>query len=143
MASHLTGSLLIKGEITGSEDLFIEGELQGKIRMKEGRVTVGEKGRVVADIEAREIVVRGQVKGKLHGQDRLQVGQTGRADGDMLTPRIFIEDGAEIHGRVEISRTPENRPAEGFLNGKDKTLLAAGVKDLGGSAPGGAKPSVA
>ena len=59
-ASHITSTLRIKGDITGRDDLFIDGELEGTIRLEEGRVTIGPKGRVTADVEAREIVVRGQ-----------------------------------------------------------------------------------
>jgi cytoskeletal protein CcmA (bactofilin family) len=96
--------LVIKGEITGREDLFIDGDIQGKIRIDEGRVTIGSHGRVTADIIAREIVVQGNVKGNLHGRERVQIGQTGCARGNVLTRRISLDDGAEMHGNVEITQ---------------------------------------
>ena len=108
-AGHLTSSLVIKGEITGREDLFIDGEVQGKICLEDGRVTIGPNGRVTADVQAREIVVRGKVKGSLHGDDRVQIGTTGHATGDVVTRLISIEEGAEVHGRVEIIRSEELR----------------------------------
>lgn len=111
-AGHLTSSLVIKGEITGREDLFIDGEVHGTIRIEEGRVTIGPNGRINADVEAREIVVRGEVKGNLQGRERVQIGQTGCARGDISTRRILVEDGAELHGRVEITRAPETRAEE-------------------------------
>jgi cytoskeletal protein CcmA (bactofilin family) len=110
-AGHLTGALTIKGEITGRDDLVVDGELEGLIRLDGGKVTVGPTGRVTANIEAREIVVRGTVKGSLQARERVQIGPTGCATGDIATRRIFIEDGAEIHGKVEIVRAEESRPA--------------------------------
>jgi cytoskeletal protein CcmA (bactofilin family) len=103
-AGHLTSTLVIKGEISGRDDLFIDGEVQGKIRLDEGKLTVGPNGRVSADVEAKEIVIRGKVKGNLNGRERVQISQTGCATGDIVTQRILIEDGAEMHGRVEIKR---------------------------------------
>jgi len=108
-AGHLTSSLVIKGQITGREDLFIDGEVQGSIRLEDGRVTIGPNGRVTADIQAREIVVRGSVKGSLLGSDRVQIGPTGHATGDVVTRLISIEEGAEVHGKVEIIRSEELR----------------------------------
>jgi len=108
-AGHLTSSIIIKGEITGREDLFIDGEVHGSIRLEDGRVTIGQNGRVIADVQAREIVVRGSVKGKLHGSDRVQIGPTGHATGDVVTRLISIEEGAEVHGKVEIIRSEELR----------------------------------
>jgi cytoskeletal protein CcmA (bactofilin family) len=119
-AGHVSSTLVIKGEITGREDLFIDGDVQGKIRIEEGKVTVGSRGRVTADIAAREILVQGNVKGNLHGRERVQIGQTGRAHGNVVTRRISIDDGAEMHGNVEItpaeasaqpSRTPSAKSA--------------------------------
>jgi cytoskeletal protein CcmA (bactofilin family) len=110
-AGHLTSSIVIKGEITGREDLFIDGEVQGKIRLEDGRVTIGPNGRVTADVQAREIVVRGSVRGSLQGSDRVQIGPTGRATGDVVTRLISIEEGAEVHGKVEVNRSEELRAA--------------------------------
>jgi cytoskeletal protein CcmA (bactofilin family) len=119
-AGHLTASLTIKGEITGREDFYIDGEVQGKVRLEDGRVTVGPNGRVTADIEAREIVIRGTVKGNLHARDRVQIGQTGSATGNVVTRRISIDDGAELRGKVEVVRAEEARPSRpnGAANGE-------------------------
>jgi cytoskeletal protein CcmA (bactofilin family) len=110
-AGHLTKSLVIKGEITGREDLFIDGEVQGKIRIEEGVVTVGPSGRVNAEIVAREIVIQGNVKGNLTGRDRVQIAHSGRANGNVITRRISIDDGAELRGNVEITPAEEARGA--------------------------------
>ena len=101
-AGRISRTLAIKGEITGSDDLFVDGDIQGKISIAEGRVTIGANGRVTADVVAREIVVQGNVKGNLHGRERVQIGSTGCARGNVITRRFVVEDGAEIHGHVEI-----------------------------------------
>lgn len=108
-ASHLTSLLTIKGELTGRDDLLIDGQVQGKICIENGRVSIGPNGRVTADIEAREIVVDGRVKGRLQGQERVQIGSAGRASGEVRTRRLRVEEGAEIHGNVDVTRAQEQR----------------------------------
>lgn len=107
VGSRLTSSLTIKGEITGREDLLIDANLDGLIHLDGATVTVGPSGRLSANIEAGEIVVHGDVKGGLLAAERVRVGPTGRTTGDIVSRRIFIEAGAEIHGRVEVMRTDE------------------------------------
>ena len=106
-AGNVSTSISITGEITGREDLFIDGEVQGSVHISEGNVTVGPNGRVVADIEAREIAVRGKVKGTLRGRERVQIGRTGEVTGDIVTRRLAVEEGGIISGKVEVSRTEE------------------------------------
>jgi cytoskeletal protein CcmA (bactofilin family) len=105
----VTSSLVIKGEIRGREDLYIDGEVQGSIHLVDGRVTVGPHGKISADVDAREIVVRGIVKGSLRGRDRVEVGRTGDIRGDITTLRFAIEEGAQIHSKVEITRADDSR----------------------------------
>jgi cytoskeletal protein CcmA (bactofilin family) len=105
----VTSSILIKGEIRGREDLYIDGEVQGSIHLVDGRVTIGPHGKISADVDAREIVIRGTVKGSLRGRDRVEVGRTGDIRGDITTLRIAIEEGAQIHSKVEISRVEDSR----------------------------------
>ena len=107
----ITSTLIIKGEITGREDLYIDGEVQGSIRLTEGRVTIGPHGKIAADVDAREIVVRGTVKGAVRGRERVEIGRTGEVRGDIATIRIAIEEGAEIHSKVEITRADDSRNA--------------------------------
>jgi len=109
VVKHLTSALVIKGEITGKGDLCIDGEVTGEIRLEDGTVTIGPEGRVRADIQAREIVVRGRVEGNLIGRERVQIGASGQASGNVLTKVISIEEGAELHGEVEVTRGEEHR----------------------------------
>jgi cytoskeletal protein CcmA (bactofilin family) len=107
----ITSSLIIKGEIRGREDLYVDGEVQGTIHLSEGRVTVGPHGKISADVDAREIIVRGTVKGAVRGRERVEIGRTGEIRGDIVTIRIAIEEGAQIHSKVEISRADDSRGA--------------------------------
>jgi cytoskeletal protein CcmA (bactofilin family) len=110
----ITSTLLIKGEIRGREDLYIDGEVQGSIHLSEGRVTIGPHGKISADVDAREVIVRGTVKGAVRGRERVEIGRTGEIRGDIATIRIAIEEGAQIHSKVEIARVENSqgtRPA--------------------------------
>jgi cytoskeletal protein CcmA (bactofilin family) len=108
----LTRLLVVKGEITGQDDLVIDGEVHGKIRLAGGKLTIGPDGRVTADIEAPEIVVRGEVKGNIKGRNRVQIAATGKVSGEITTKSIAIEDGAAVHGlRVNLEREERPRPA--------------------------------
>jgi cytoskeletal protein CcmA (bactofilin family) len=108
----LTRLLVVKGEITGQDDLVIDGEVHGKIRLAAGKLTIGPEGRVTADIEAPEVVVRGEVKGNIKGRDRVQIAATGKAGGEITTKSIAIEEGAQVHGlRVNLETEERPRPA--------------------------------
>ncbi len=101
-AACVTQGIKIKGEISGREDLFLDGTFEGKIHIADGSFTVGPNARVNAEIEAREIIVRGEVIGTLKARERVQVWSTGRVTGDMETRGIVIEDGAILRGKVEV-----------------------------------------
>lgn len=103
--SHVSSGIRIRGEISGNTDLYIDGEVQGNLCFGQAMVTVGPSGRVKADIEAREIVVLGSVQGTLRAQERVQLGGQSRVRGDLLTPRIAIEDGAALSGKIDMTRT--------------------------------------
>ena len=128
----VTSSILIKGEIRGREDLYIDGEVQGSIHLVDGRVTVGPHGKVSADVDAREIVIRGIVKGSLRGRDRVEVGRTGDIRGDISTLRIAIEEGAQIHSKVEITRGDESRAPRVHEKSKSVSAVQPLVMKAGG-----------
>jgi cytoskeletal protein CcmA (bactofilin family) len=99
-------SLVIKGEVTGSESLCIEGQVEGSISLSgdADRVTVGRTGVVSANLVAREIVVMGKVRGNLEASDRVDIRNDGSLTGDVVTQRITIEDGAFFKGNVDIRK---------------------------------------
>jgi|HubBroStandDraft_6_1064221.scaffolds.fasta_scaffold62934_6 cytoskeletal protein CcmA (bactofilin family) len=105
----ITSTLLIKGEVRGSDDLYVDGEVQGTIHLTNGRVTVGPHGKISADVDAREIIVRGKVTGALRGRERVEIGSTGEVRGDIATSRIAIGEGAQIHSKVEIARVENSQ----------------------------------
>lgn len=111
-SSTISAGLKIKGEITGTADLVIDGDTQGKIRIANGRVTVAQNGRVNADIDAREIVVNGTVQGNLKATESVRLGANSHVEGSVLTPRIGIDDGARLRGNVEMIRAGEAPSAE-------------------------------
>jgi cytoskeletal protein CcmA (bactofilin family) len=94
----------IKGEVTGTEDLFVDGLVDGKITIANSTVTIGPNATVKADITARELVVRGRADGKFTATERIQLWHTARVRGDLKCERISIEDGAELSGMVEAGR---------------------------------------
>ena len=101
--------LLIKGEISGSESLFIDGKVEGTINLPGNRVTVGRNGQVAANIVSREIVVLGKVRGNVTATDRVDIRSEGALTGDVTAARISIEDGAFFKGGIDI-RKPEAKP---------------------------------
>jgi cytoskeletal protein CcmA (bactofilin family) len=110
-SSKISSGLKIHGEISGTADLYIDGEVQGKLRLGNARVTVGPNGRVRADIEAREIVIDGTVNGNLKAGERAHFGSSSRVEGSVTTPRIGIDDGARLRGNVETVQTMPAREA--------------------------------
>jgi cytoskeletal protein CcmA (bactofilin family) len=97
-------SLVIKGEVSGSESLYIDGRVEGSINLSGNRVTVGRNGVVAANISAREIVVLGKVRGNLTASDRVDIRSDGSLTGDVVAARISIEDGAFFKGGIDIRK---------------------------------------
>lgn len=97
-------SLVIKGEVSGSESLYIDGRVEGSINLAGNRVTVGRNGQVAANISAREIVVLGKVRGNLNASDRVDIRNEGSLTGDVVAQRISIEDGAFFKGGIDIRK---------------------------------------
>jgi len=126
--SRIGSGLKIRGEITGSSDMYIDGDVQGKIRVGSGRLTIGPNGRIQADLEAREIVVNGTVLGNLKASDRVQLGPSGSVQGGVVTPRIGIDDGARLRGNVETARAGE---PSGTAKSNEKQDLRALVATKG------------
>jgi cytoskeletal protein CcmA (bactofilin family) len=105
-------SLVVKGEVTGSESLYIDGKVDGTINLPGNRVTVGRNGQVSANISAREVVVLGKVKGNINASDRVDIRSEGALTGDVIAQRISIEDGAFFKGGIDIRKPgQESKPA--------------------------------
>ncbi|MBZ5531640.1 MAG: polymer-forming cytoskeletal protein [Acidobacteriia bacterium] len=97
-------SLVIKGEVTGSESLYVDGRVEGAVNLPGHRVTVGRNGHVQANIQAKEVVVLGKVKGNVTASDRVDIRNDGSLTGDVVCQRISIEDGAFFKGSIDIGK---------------------------------------
>jgi cytoskeletal protein CcmA (bactofilin family) len=102
--THIGKSILIKGELSGSESVYLNGELEGSVELRDGSLTVGPNGRIRANVEARNIVLHGPVDGNLYGSERVGLKKSAVLVGDINTPRITIEDGAYLKGNVQIQK---------------------------------------
>jgi cytoskeletal protein CcmA (bactofilin family) len=114
----LIGSTIeIKGSIVGDEDLLVEGRVDGKIELRQHSVTVGKCGRIKADIYGRSIVVLGEVDGNLYGEEQIILRQSSNVRGNLVAPRVTLEDGANFRGSIDMSsptadRMPDAQPDE-------------------------------
>lgn len=104
-------SVIIKGDISGSESLYIDGRVEGTINFADSRVTIGRNAVIVANVSAKEVVVMGTVTGNIHCADRLDIRSEATVTGDVVTPRVCIEDGALVKGSVEV-RTDKRQAAQ-------------------------------
>jgi cytoskeletal protein CcmA (bactofilin family) len=104
-------SLIIKGEVSGSESLYIDGKIEGAINLPGNRVTIGRNGQVAANIMAREVVVLGKVRGNVHASDRIDIRSEGSLTGDVIAARISIEDGAFFKGGIDIRKAGDVKAA--------------------------------
>jgi cytoskeletal protein CcmA (bactofilin family) len=96
-------SICIRGELTGNEDLTIEGRVEGKIELREHHLTIGPNGRIQAEIGAKTVLVQGEVNGNIAAIDKVELAASGRVKGDITAPRIVIADGARFKGAVDMS----------------------------------------
>ena len=111
--ARLGSTLHVKGEITGNEDLLIDGSVEGLVQLEDRKLTVGASAKVTADVIAREVVVYGNVKGNLRARDRIEIKKDGSVVGDLTTARISIEDGAYFKGSIEIDKTGDEADKSG------------------------------
>jgi cytoskeletal protein CcmA (bactofilin family) len=132
-AACITQGIRIKGEVTGKEDLFVDGTLEGKLDLGNASVTVGPNGKVKADISAREVIVRGHAEGKIEGTERVQLWNTGRVTGEVKTERLAIEDGALLRGKVEAGKA-QSRGTEGRWKGGNASDSSGSGKSSGAAA---------
>ena len=102
-------SVVIKGELSGSEDLTIEGQVDGKIELRQNILTIGPNGRIKAEIFAKAVVVQGEVVGNITATEKVDIRDAGSVDGDLAAPRIAIADGAHFRGSIDMKR--DGKPA--------------------------------
>ncbi len=123
-ASRITPGLSLKGEISGREDLWVGGSVEGSLRFDASRVVVGATGVVHGGIEAREIVIEGNVEGDLRAAERLEIAQTGSVRGEASAPRLSMHEGAVFNGSIEVVRAGESRSGPPGTSSSSRTLPA-------------------
>jgi cytoskeletal protein CcmA (bactofilin family) len=107
-------SVVIKGELNGSEDLTIEGQVEGKIELKDHALTIGPNGKIKAQIFAKSVIVLGEVNGNVSASEKVDIRDGGSVDGDIISPRVAIAEGAHFRGSVDMQRkggqAPQQKP---------------------------------
>ena len=99
-------SIHIKGELTGNEDLTIEGKVEGKVFLKDHNLTIGANGKITAEIQAKTVMIVGEVAGNITADDKVEVAATGTVRGDIQAPRVVLADGAKFKGSIDMDRKP-------------------------------------
>ena len=102
--AHIGKSVVIKGELSGSEDLYLDGNVEGSIDLRNHSLTVGPNGKVKANVSAKGVIIQGKLDGSVNASDRVELRQTAVVTGDVTTQRISIEEGAFLKGKVDIQK---------------------------------------
>lgn len=128
--AHIGKSVVIRGELSGSEDLFIDGEVEGTIELKGNRLTIGPNGQVKANVNARGVVVQGKLNGNINASDRVDLKQSAVVLGDVTTQRISIEDGAYFKGGVDIQKEAPRVEPRPEVKSEPKSAVATAGSGL-------------
>lgn len=126
--AHIGKSVVIKGELSGSEDLYLDGEVEGSVELRSHSLTVGPNGRIRANVNAKEVVIHGKVDGNVRGSDRVELKKSAVLNGDVVTQRIVIEDGAFFKGSIDIQK--------GEAKPETPRAMSASAPVHAGAAPG-------
>jgi cytoskeletal protein CcmA (bactofilin family) len=128
-------SVVIKGELSGSEDLTIEGQVEGKIELRGNVLTIGPNGKIKAQVFAKAVIVLGEVIGNVTASEKVDIRDNGSVDGDLTSPRVAIAEGAHFRGSIDMQRGGEKGgPKPGAPSG-DKSENKAGQPQPVGAAP--------
>jgi cytoskeletal protein CcmA (bactofilin family) len=132
-------SIVIKGDLTGEEDLMIEGRVEGEIRLTKNSVTVGRNGRVKADIYGKRVQVEGEVRGNLHGETEVIIRASGRVQGNLISPRVTLENGSKFKGSIDMEAAQKSQPEpEKKPTAEKKSLQGSVQTSIGAAARPGA-----
>jgi cytoskeletal protein CcmA (bactofilin family) len=132
-------SISFKGDVSGDEDLMIQGRIEGKVKLTKHNVTIGPEGRVKADVHGRTVVVEGQVEGDLRGEEQIILRHTARVEGSIAAPRVTLEDGAVFRGGIEMDAgSKDGKPVVVKSTDSDREA-GPDTKDSPSKGPGGAK----
>ena len=117
-------SVVIKGELNGSEDLTIEGQVDGKIELRQNVLTIGPNGKIKAQVFAKSVIILGEVTGNVTATEKVDIRDNGSVDGDIAAPRVAIAEGAHFRGSIDMQRTG-GKPAEAKAEAKPAAAAAS------------------
>ncbi len=138
-AVNIGKSVVIKGELNGSEDLTIEGQVEGKIELRQSILTIGPNGRIKAQVFAKSVIILGEVTGNVTASEKVDIRDNGSVDGDITSPRVAIAEGAHFRGSIDMQK------GSGKTDGKPATVNTApavpgGTSQPSGQTTGGSQP---
>lgn len=128
-------SIKVKGDVSGDEDLTIQGEIEGKVTLTDNNITVGQNGRVKADLHAKTISVEGNVQGNLVSSEKITIRKTGNVRGNLIAPRVILEDGAKFKGTVDMDGTGAEKARASEPALKNDVAPSADAKSSGSATP--------
>ncbi len=118
--ANIGKSISIKGDLTGNEDIAIDGTVDGKVDLPNGELTIGGDGSVLGEVNAKSVIVIGRCKGNVNGSERVEIQATGRVEGDVQSPKLVVAEGAVINGSIKMSQgetARSSRPAAAAAGG--------------------------
>ena len=118
-------SVVIKGELSGSEDLTIEGQVDGKIELRQNVLTIGPNGKIKAQVFAKSVIILGEVTGNVTASEKVDIRDNGSVDGDIAAPRVAIAEGAHFRGSIDMQRTGASATAKTAAEPKTESKPAA------------------
>jgi cytoskeletal protein CcmA (bactofilin family) len=104
--ANIGKSITISGDLTGEEDLVIEGKVEGKVTLPNSQLTIGANGTIKAEVQAKSVVVIGRVSGNVRGTERVEIQATGIVEGDVIAPRLVVAEGAVVNGSIQMTSKP-------------------------------------
>jgi cytoskeletal protein CcmA (bactofilin family) len=104
--ANIGKSISIRGDLTGNEDIVIEGKVEGKVELPNNQLTIGANGQVKAEINAKAVIVVGRVAGNVRGTERVEIQATGVVEGDVAAPRLVVAEGAVVNGSIQMGKEP-------------------------------------
>ena len=116
-------SILVKGDLSGEEDLLVQGRVEGKISLRQNNVTIGQNGRIKADVHGKSIRVEGEVKGNLYGDREIVICASGRVQGNLISPRVTLENGSKFKGSIDMEAASLKAPLKAAPAGDAKKPL--------------------
>ncbi len=136
--ANIGKSVVIKGELDGSEDLTVDGQVEGKIELRDHTLTIGANGRIKAQVFAKSVVVLGELIGNINAAEKVDIREDGSVDGDIVAPRIAIAEGAHFRGSIDMQRkgqAPDRPPAGVALTPAEHKIGAAAVPAVSEAPP--------